>query len=64
MPVSASQPLGACIAQVGIGAFVLNERREVLVVQEKLGPLRGTGVWKMPTGLVQVSWPRGTARLG
>ena len=27
--------------QVGVGAFVLNERREVLVVQEKNGPLRG-----------------------
>ncbi|PSC72444.1 Nudix hydrolase 8 [Micractinium conductrix] len=39
--------------QVGVGAFVLNERREVLVVQEKSGPLRGKGVWKMPTGLVQ-----------
>lgn len=39
--------------QVGVGAFVLNERREMLVVQEKTGPLRGQGVWKMPTGLVQ-----------
>lgn len=39
--------------QVGVGAFVLNERREVLVVQERSGPLRGQGVWKMPTGLVQ-----------
>ncbi|KAK9820304.1 hypothetical protein WJX72_008756 [[Myrmecia] bisecta] len=38
--------------QVGVGAFVLNERREVLVVQELNGPLRGKGVWKMPTGLV------------
>ena len=27
--------------QVGVGAFVVNERREVLVVQEKNGPLRG-----------------------
>ena len=33
---------GACWpAQVGIGAFVLNERNEVLVVQEKSGGLRG-----------------------
>ncbi|EFN58169.1 hypothetical protein CHLNCDRAFT_11561, partial [Chlorella variabilis] len=39
--------------QVGMGAFVMNERREVLVVQERSGPLRGQGVWKMPTGLVQ-----------
>ncbi|KAK9786174.1 hypothetical protein WJX73_000075 [Symbiochloris irregularis] len=38
--------------QVGIGAFCMNEHREVLVVQEAHGPLRGKGVWKMPTGLV------------
>jgi len=38
--------------QVGVGGFVLNERREVLVVQERNGPLKGKGVWKMPTGLV------------
>ncbi len=42
--------------QVGVGAFVLNDRREVLVVQERSGPLRGKGVWKMPTGLVQVGF--------
>ena len=40
--------------QCGIGAFVLNDKREILVVQEASGPLRGAGVWKMPTGLVQV----------
>ena len=45
LPASASH-------QVGVGAFVLNEHREVLVVQEKHGPLRGAGVWKLPTGLV------------
>ncbi|KAF3674849.1 Nudix hydrolase 2 [Capsicum annuum] len=38
--------------RVGIGAFVLNERNEVLVVQEKSGRFRGTGVWKFPTGVV------------
>ena len=50
--------------QVGVGAFVMNERREVLVVQERSGPLRGQGVWKMPTGLVQVGWLRGRAGRG
>lgn len=30
------------LAQVGIGAFVLNSKREVLVVQERFGPLKGT----------------------
>ncbi|XP_051133718.1 nudix hydrolase 2-like [Andrographis paniculata] len=38
--------------RVGIGAFVLNEKNEVLVVQEKSGHFRGTGVWKFPTGVV------------
>nr|XP_018623179.1 nudix hydrolase 2-like isoform X2 [Nicotiana tomentosiformis] len=38
--------------RVGIGAFVINERNEVLVVQEKSGRFRGTGVWKFPTGVV------------
>lgn len=36
--------------QVGVGAFVVNEKRQVLVVQEKYGPLRGMDVWKFPTG--------------
>ncbi|KAL6207262.1 hypothetical protein ACLB2K_024506 [Fragaria x ananassa] len=38
--------------RVGIGAFVLNQDREVLVVQEKSGYFQGTGVWKFPTGVV------------
>ena len=37
---------------MGIGAFVMNEKHEVLVVQELSGPLKGKGIWKMPTGLV------------
>ncbi|KAF6153784.1 hypothetical protein GIB67_001017 [Kingdonia uniflora] len=38
--------------RVGIGAFVMNDKREVLVVQEKNGKFRGTGMWKFPTGVV------------
>ncbi|XP_057753421.1 nudix hydrolase 2-like isoform X2 [Arachis stenosperma] len=38
--------------RVGIGAFVMNEKREVLVVQENSGHFRGSGVWKFPTGVV------------
>ncbi|XP_061344343.1 nudix hydrolase 2-like [Gastrolobium bilobum] len=38
--------------RVGIGAFVMNEKQEVLVVQENSGQLQGTGVWKFPTGVV------------
>lgn len=40
------------VTKVGIGAFVLNERMEVLTVQERNGPLKGTGVWKFPTGVI------------
>ncbi|KAK8674306.1 hypothetical protein V6N13_112600 [Hibiscus sabdariffa] len=38
--------------RVGIGAFVVNENREVLVVQENNGTFKGKGVWKFPTGVV------------
>ncbi|KAL9691411.1 hypothetical protein QQ045_011833 [Rhodiola kirilowii] len=38
--------------RVGIGAFVVNDQREVLVVQEKNGVFGGSGVWKFPTGVV------------
>ncbi|KAL9226962.1 hypothetical protein vseg_002714 [Gypsophila vaccaria] len=38
--------------RVGIGAIVLTENREMLVVQENSGKLRGTGIWKIPTGVV------------
>ncbi|KAL6873456.1 hypothetical protein ACP4OV_013538 [Aristida adscensionis] len=39
--------------RVGVGAFVMNEKREVLAVQEKSGVLRGQGVWKVPTGVLE-----------
>ncbi|KAK7258323.1 hypothetical protein RIF29_23896 [Crotalaria pallida] len=38
--------------RIGVGAFVMNPKRELLVVQEKDGRFKGTGVWKMPTGAV------------
>ncbi|KAH7657601.1 Nudix hydrolase 6-like protein [Dioscorea alata] len=41
--------------QVGIGAFIINENKEVLVVKEKKCPLRCLGVWKLPTGLINKS---------
>lgn len=36
--------------QVGIGAFVVNSKREVLVVQERFGPLKGSvsGICHVP----------------
>ncbi|XP_037493853.1 nudix hydrolase 2-like [Jatropha curcas] len=36
--------------RVGIGAFVVNDK--VLVVQEKGGAFKGTGLWKLPIGVV------------
>lgn len=38
--------------RVTIGAVVLKDGNEVLVVQEKCGIFQGTGVWKIPTGVV------------
>ncbi|KAI4995805.1 hypothetical protein ZWY2020_037893 [Hordeum vulgare] len=38
---------------VGVGAFVMNEKREVLVVQEKNDVLKGLGMWKFPTRVVE-----------
>ncbi|BFI23128.1 hypothetical protein MPTK1_Vg00240 [Marchantia polymorpha subsp. ruderalis] len=38
--------------QVGVAAFVLNDQGQVLAVQEKNGPLRGSGTWKMPSGII------------
>nr|ACU19060.1 unknown [Glycine max] len=38
--------------RVGVGSFVMNEKQEVLVVQENSGLFQGTGVWKFPTGVI------------
>ncbi|XP_008229930.1 PREDICTED: nudix hydrolase 2 isoform X1 [Prunus mume] len=38
--------------RVGIGAFVMNSERKILVVQEINGRFKDTGLWKMPTGVV------------
>ncbi|XP_020268036.1 nudix hydrolase 2-like isoform X2 [Asparagus officinalis] len=45
LPVNASH-------RVGVGGFVVNSKKEVLVVQEKTGMLQGSGIWKFPTGVV------------
>ena len=42
--------------QVGVGSVVICEqdgKKKLLLVQEKSGPLRGSGIWKLPTGLVE-----------
>ncbi|XP_058074104.1 nudix hydrolase 8-like isoform X2 [Magnolia sinica] len=41
--------------QVGVGGFVINEKREVLVVKEKQCPCRCSGTWKLPTGFINKS---------
>jgi ADP-ribose pyrophosphatase YjhB (NUDIX family) len=37
--------------QVGVGCIVINSEGRILLVQEKNGPLKGSGIWKLPTGL-------------
>ncbi|KAI4388589.1 hypothetical protein MLD38_000903 [Melastoma candidum] len=48
MPMTPSTLPGNATHRVTIGAIILNDRREVLVVQEKKGKFRG--IWKIPTG--------------
>ncbi|KAI6676694.1 hypothetical protein NL676_037490 [Syzygium grande] len=38
--------------RVAVGVVVMNEKDELLVVLEKTGIFRGTGVWKFATGVV------------
>jgi len=45
LPASASH-------QVGVGVIVVREDGKILVVMERNGPLKGTGFFKIPTGLV------------
>ncbi|KAJ4954157.1 hypothetical protein NE237_030989 [Protea cynaroides] len=40
---------------IGVGGFVINEKREVLVVKEKKCPCRCSGIWKLPTGFINKS---------
>lgn len=39
---------------IGVAGFVLNSRREILMVQERSGPAAGIGLWKLPGGLCDV----------
>ncbi|KAI5674690.1 hypothetical protein M9H77_15054 [Catharanthus roseus] len=52
IPVTGSTIPANATHQVRIGAIVVNDKRELLVVQEKNGRLRGTGIWKIPTGVI------------
>lgn len=38
--------------QVGVGGFVINDKNEVLVVQEKHCDPASIGLWKIPTGFI------------
>lgn len=55
------------VLQVGIGAFVVNSKKEVLVVQERFGPLKGsvsnssswqaqTSTSSMPINTLSTGW--------
>ncbi|KAH1092628.1 hypothetical protein GYH30_038709, partial [Glycine max] len=39
--------------RVRVGGLVLNDKKEVLVVQEKRGIFHEIGLWKIPTGIVE-----------
>jgi 8-oxo-dGTP pyrophosphatase MutT (NUDIX family) len=39
---------------IGVAGFVLNSRRELLVIQEKHGPAAGRDLWKLPGGLLDL----------
>ncbi|KAJ8754392.1 hypothetical protein K2173_002843 [Erythroxylum novogranatense] len=41
--------------QVGVGGFVINNKNEVLVVQEKFCAPAFSGFWKIPTGFIHES---------
>nr|XP_010919693.1 nudix hydrolase 8 [Elaeis guineensis] len=51
-------PEGTCLLpanashQVGVGGFVVNDKNEVLVVQEKYSASTFAGLWKLPTGFI------------
>ena len=51
-------PNGPCMLpanashQVGVGGFVINDKNEVLVVQEKHCAPELGGLWKLPTGFI------------
>ncbi|KAK1272784.1 Nudix hydrolase 8 [Acorus gramineus] len=54
-------PNGPCLLpanashSVGVGGFVINNKNEVLVVQEKHHSPAFAGVWKLPTGFINES---------
>ncbi|WCJ25827.1 hypothetical protein M5689_007686 [Euphorbia peplus] len=54
-------PEGPCMLptnathQVGVGGFVINDKNEVLVVQEKFCAPSSEGLWKIPTGFIHES---------
>ncbi|WVZ74376.1 hypothetical protein U9M48_022564 [Paspalum notatum var. saurae] len=41
--------------QVGVGGFVINDKMEVLVVQEKYAASSLVGAWKLPTGFIHAA---------
>eukprot|EP00262_Sarcandra_glabra_P018724 TRINITY_DN6829_c0_g2_i1.p1 TRINITY_DN6829_c0_g2~~TRINITY_DN6829_c0_g2_i1.p1 ORF type:complete len:358 (-),score=62.52 TRINITY_DN6829_c0_g2_i1:210-1283(-) len=51
-------PEGPCMLpanashQVGVGGFVINDKNEILVVQEKYCVSAFAGIWKLPTGFI------------
>ncbi|ESR64592.1 hypothetical protein CICLE_v10010661mg [Citrus x clementina] len=54
IPVEPCMLPGSPSHQIGVGGFVMNDKREVLVVKEEC-PRSCSGVWKIPTGYINKS---------
>ncbi|GAY51241.1 Nudix hydrolase 8 [Citrus sinensis] len=54
IPVEPCMLPGSPSHQIGVGGFVMNDKREVLVVKEKC-PRSCSGMWKIPTGYINKS---------
>ncbi|XVF51815.1 hypothetical protein PTKIN_Ptkin04bG0214700 [Pterospermum kingtungense] len=52
LPEGPSMLPGNASHQVGVGGFVINDKNEVLVVQEKYCAPEFEGLWKIPTGFI------------
>ncbi|XP_062223688.1 nudix hydrolase 8-like isoform X5 [Phragmites australis] len=55
LPDGPSALPSTALHQIGIGAFVMNDKREVLVVKERKCTLCCSGIWKIPTGFIDKS---------
>ena len=61
LPASSSLLPNGPTAQVGVGAYILSSDNKILLVMEACGPAAAAGMWKIPTGLVELREDIGAA---